>query len=162
MANNVDLLLDRILAQQDTTGAEKRTGGERVPVRERPVTVRRKKITVQNREVGQDTPRTAKYICGFIDETDRVLYLVGGLGTAEKMVLDLQSLPEPHAIRSYSGPSDNSPREFVRIISKNRRTRYGLKLGEDFNGWEKAVVIKGTADFYFLLHNTVGRQDRVG
>lgn len=159
MTDTLDRLLAQVAKQND---AGKRPAGKKIPRGEiAPAYQRRqrKPRTIKTREPRTDTVRTAKYICGFFDETDRTLYLVGGLGTAEQMAHDL--MQEGHTIRMYDGPSANSPKEYVRIISKNHRTRYGARLGKDLEGWDKAVVVRGTAEFYFLLHNTTGRKSKV-
>ena len=159
MSTYADDLLDRILAQNtaDKVKASPKVSKPKGKTRPKPPT-KVLRVTVKNRPSLVDTPATARYICGVYDETDKTLYIVGGLATAEKLARDLASGETPHIVRQYDGPGKESPKEVVRIISKNGATRYGAMLGAEFAGWVRVVVIKGTADFYFLLHNMSGRQ----
>lgn len=112
----------------------------------------------QPREWGADTVMSKFYICSILDETDGIAYIVGGLGTTEKLVDRLtKNRKKPHQLRTFKYRKKVKP---YQIMSYNRRTAYGFEV-ENIMNWKKIVVIPGTADFRFMLHNNRGRRGAI-
>jgi len=114
--------------------------------------------TARTRGWGEDTVMSKFYICSVFDETSSTVYVVGGLGATEKLVDKLTKRKRPHQLRTFKHKRlGDRP---YRIISYNQKTAYGLRLDE-LTGWKKIVVLPGTGDFHFLLHNHRGRKAKV-
>ena len=112
----------------------------------------------QPRAWGEDTIMSKFYICSVFDETDGIAYVVGGLGTTEKLVDRLtKNRKKPHQLRTFKRRKEVKP---YQVMSYNRRTAYGFEV-ENIMNWKKIVVIPGTADFRFMLHNNRGRRGPV-
>lgn len=111
------------------------------------------RYSMRNRPRGEDTVMSRFYICCVFDETNRIAYAVGGLGTTEKLVDRL--VREGISLREFRHRGHKTT--LYDIISKNGRVGYGFRV-ESLEMWKEIRVIRGTADFFFLLHNTHGRK----
>jgi len=109
------------------------------------VKVKKEPHSMPSRVWGGDTVMSKFYICAVFDETESIAYLIGGLGTTERLV---DSLVE-HKLKAH----DKKP---YLVVSKGQKTSPGINL--DLLAWEKVVVIPGTGDFHFLLRNHRGRK----
>lgn len=101
---------------------------------------------------GKDTIMSQYYICSFFDITTKIVYVCGGVGFTERLVDQL--LEEEHELYTFDTKHGKTK---YQIMSRNKRTSYGLRL-EDFIGWKEIKVLRGTGDFHFMLHNHKGRK----
>lgn len=131
-----------------------------------PTTQRKKRrnlLTRLTRKWGQDTNRSQYYICLVYDLTAAVVYLIGGLGSAEKMVDQLTvKRKTPHELQLFvSDPNqkDRRPEKLpYKIVSKNGRHSGGVGFPAEISTWKKVVVVPNKADFHFMVYNHKGRQ----
>lgn len=124
---------------------------------------RRNLLTRLTRQWGQDTNMSQYYIIVIYDLTSAIVYLVGGLGSAEKMVDQLTvKRKQPHELQLFvSDPNqkDSKPEKLpYKVVSKNGRHSGGVGFPAVISTWKKVIVVPNKADFHFMVYNHKGRQ----
>lgn len=124
---------------------------------------RRNLLTRLTRQWGQDTNMSQYYIIVVYDLTVSILYLIGGLGNAEKMVDQLTvKRKTPHELQLFiadPNQKDGKPKRLpYKVMSKNGRHAGGVGFPAEVSDWKKVVVVPNKADFHFMVYNHKGRQ----